>query len=92
MQPKSARAHIGDVGRSAVNYDTLSPRSRERIRVTTPATSWEAAKPASGDTPPTIKPAAGDAPPAVGPAEPEAAEHLADLKCAACILTCLKRS
>ena len=78
MQPKSARARIGDNCRSAANYNALSPRSRERIRVTTPANSWEAAKPA-----------AGDAPPAVGPAAPEAAKDAVDLKYATCVLTCL---
>ncbi|CAL8469994.1 g9536 [Coccomyxa elongata] len=69
VQSNSARARIGDNGRSAANYNALSPRSRERIRVTTPATSWEAAKPAAGDVPPAVRPAA-----------PEAAKDAVDLK------------
>ncbi|BDA44003.1 hypothetical protein COCOBI_05-1870 [Coccomyxa sp. Obi] len=82
MQPKSARARIGDNGLLAANYDALSPRSRERerIRVMTPATPWEPAKPAAGDAPPAVKPAAGDAPPTVKPAAPEHAEDPADRK------------
>ena len=95
MQPQSARARIGDVGRSAAGYAALSPRSREleSIRVTTPATTFpEAAKPAARDAPPAAKPAAGGAPPAVKSTAPVAAEDPANLKCATCIMTCLRNS